>query len=475
MIFTEPRFLAFFLVVFGAYWLLRNHAQRKLWLLAASLFFYGCWDVRFLALILGCATVDFVAANRIARARSNGGTGRAWLVFSLVYDLGTLGFFKYCNFFLESATQLLAWLGLPVHVPTLQIVLPVGISFFTFQAMSYALDIYRGHLVPAKSYTDFLLFVTFFPQLVAGPIVRASDFLPQLDTKKHFADVDVHRALGQFLSGFVKKALVADLIAQPVDAVFGAPHEYTALSIVAAVVCYAIQIYCDFSGYSDMAIGCARLFGFELCENFRFPYLARDITELWRRWHVSLSSWLRDYLYISLGGSRGSRWFTYRNVMLTMLLGGLWHGAGWNYVAWGGVHGVALVVHREWERLRLPRVGPWLGWFLTQYTFLIGLIFFRGISLPAIGTMLHAWFLFDSPGTREVRLWSGDGDWSLWLRLPAVVLPLALAHWLTSRELPQGLRRRLPPLVVTCAYGAAFAAVLSLMPRGAKPFVYFQF
>lgn len=475
MIFTESRFLAFFLLVFGCYWLMRGHTPRKLWLLAASLFFYSCWDVRFLALILGCATVDFVAAGKIVAARQRGQTGRGWLLLSLGYDLGTLGFFKYFNFFIDSAAQLLASVGLQANLPTLQIILPVGISFFTFQAMSYTLDIYRGQLTPTRKYTDFLLFVTFFPQLVAGPIVRASQFLPQLATPKRFADVDVHRAIGQFLSGFIKKALVADLIAQPVDAVFGAPSEYTALSIIAAVICYAIQIYCDFSGYSDMAIGCARLFGYELCENFRFPYLARDITELWRRWHVSLSSWLRDYLYISLGGGRGSLLFTYRNVMLTMLLGGLWHGAGWNYVAWGAVHGIGLIVHREWQRWRCPAVGAWLGWFLTQYTFLVGLIFFRGMELPAIGTMLKAWLWFDSPGSREVRLWSGDDGWPLWLRLPALVLPLALAHWLTSRELPQAMRRRLPPLLVTFAFGVIFAAALSLMPRGARPFVYFQF
>jgi D-alanyl-lipoteichoic acid acyltransferase DltB (MBOAT superfamily) len=314
MIFSEPRFLLFFLLVFSVHWALRSNAARKHVLLAASLYFYGSWDARFLALIVAASLCDWFCSLRIAAARARGAQPRRWLMVSLCYNLGTLGFFKYFNFFADSAVAFLQWLGLPASPVTLQIVLPVGISFFTFQTMSYTLDVWRGDLKPVRSPLDVLLYVTFFPQLVAGPIVRAATFLPQLDVARRFRDVDVQRAVGQFLSGFIKKSVVADLIAGPVDQVFGPPAgvvvppgeafgppaDYSAASIWIAVVCYAVQIYCDFSGYSDMAIGAARLLGYELCENFRFPYLAANITDFWRRWHMSLSSWLRDSLYISL-------------------------------------------------------------------------------------------------------------------------------------------------------------------------------
>ncbi|MBM4062812.1 MAG: MBOAT family protein [Planctomycetes bacterium] len=475
MIFSEPRFLTFFVLVFAAHWILRWNTARKWLLLGASLYFYGCWDVRFLALIVACGTVDWLVGLGLGRAHARGRNGFGWIVLSIVYNLGTLGFFKYFNFFTESGAELLRWLGLPVGDVTLSIVLPVGISFFTFQAMSYTIDVYRRQLEPVRSYPDFLLFVAFFPQLVAGPIVRAATFLPQLPVKRSWATVDVHGSLALFLSGFVKKAVVADLIAQPVDTVFAAPSEYGALSLVAATCGFAVQVYCDFSGYSDMAIGSARLLGYELCENFRFPFFARDITDLWRRWHMSLSTWLRDYVYFTLGGNRGSLWFTYRNVMLTMLLGGLWHGAAWNFVVWGAIHGVALVVHREWVRrfgagrLRLL-AGP-----LTLYAFLLALGVFRAPSLGDGWLTVRAWLCGASPGERGVTLHPMLAGLPLPLQCAIVFGGLLGLHWLAYRGAGPWLRQRLPGWLLTLLFGAISAIALSFVPQQARPFVYFQF
>ncbi|MFN7587051.1 MAG: MBOAT family O-acyltransferase [Planctomycetota bacterium] len=475
MVFSEPRFLLFFLLVFGVHWTLRSNEWRKHLLLVASLYFYGSWDWRFLGLIVGAATVDWYASLQIQRAREEARRAKGWLLFSLIYNLGVLGFFKYFNFFVDSGVVFLGWLGFKADIEVLRIVLPVGISFFTFQTMSYTIDVYRGHLQPVRGYLDFLLYVTFFPQLVAGPIVRASTFLPQLFATRRFADVDVHRALGQFLSGFIKKSVVADLIAKPADAVFADPSQYTAGSIWIAVTCYAIQIYCDFSGYSDMAIGSARLLGYELCENFRFPYLATSITDFWRRWHLSLSSWLRDYLYISLGGNRGGRWFTHRNLMLTMLLGGLWHGAGWNFVIWGAIHGVALVVHKEWVRTVGEGRLPFVSRLLTVYTVLLAWIFFRASNFEQAWTMAKAWLWWESPGTKEVFVWTPVREWETWLRFTVLVAPLLVLHVLSSLKVHYAVQRLLPAVVVTFLFGVVAAIALAFVPLEARPFIYFQF
>jgi alginate O-acetyltransferase complex protein AlgI len=475
MIFSEPRFLVFFLLVFAVHWSLRSNTWRKHVLLVASLYFYGSWDWRFLGLIVGASTVDWYCALRIKQARDLGRPTRPWLTLSLLYNLSALGFFKYCNFFVDSGVTFLAWLGLPVSPMTLQILLPVGISFFTFQTMSYTIDVYRNQLQPVRSYLDFLLYVTFFPQLVAGPIVRASTFLPQLFEKRRFDQVDVHAAVGQFLSGFIKKSVVADMIARPADAVFADPSQYSAGSIWIAVICYSIQIYCDFSGYSDMAIGAARLLGYELCENFRFPYLATSITDFWRRWHMSLSSWLRDYLYISLGGNRGGRWFTHRNLLLTMLLGGLWHGAGWNFIIWGAIHGLALVVHKEWVRHVGEGRLPVLSRLLTVYLVLLAWIFFRATTFADAWTMTKAWLWWESPGTLEVALWTPVPEWSTLTRCLLFLSPLLLLHVAAATKLHLAWRRLVPSYVTTLVLGVLAALALAWMPLNARPFIYFQF
>ena len=406
---------------------------------------------------------------------------RGWLIMSLGANLGTIAFFKYYNFFVTSAAAFLAWLGLPANLHTLEIVIPVGVSFYTFHSMSYTIDVYRGKLRPVSSILDLACFIGFFPQMVAGPIVRASLFLPQLHTIRKFADVDQRGALVLFLTGFVKKACIADSVAPAVDRYFDAPANFTAASAWLGVLFYSTQIYCDFSGYSDMAIASARLLGYELPANFRFPYFARNISDFWHRWHISLSSWLRDYLYIPLGGNRGSRWFVYRNIMITMLLGGLWHGGAWTFVLWGGLHGLALVVHRAWTGRRdvLPDItemqkhgppkGPrtaaaWVAWALTMYWVCLAWICFRAVDLQHALPALRGFVLFQGGGTERF------GARILW-----IVVGLAIVHWLNSRGVFSKWWRHPPAPVFAAGYGCAFAVVLLFIPPHYAPFIYFQF
>jgi alginate O-acetyltransferase complex protein AlgI len=468
MSFVEFRFLWFFLLVFIVYWAMRNNAARKVWLLACSYAFYAAWNWKFAFLLLGSTTVDYVVGQLLGRTESLAWR-RLWIAASVCVNLGALGFFKYFNFFVSSASGFLAWLGLPASVNTLNIILPVGISFYTFHSMSYTIDVYRRKLPPISSFTDLALFVSFFPPLVAGPIVRAVYFLPQLVSVRKFSSIDVRGAVMLFLVGFIKKACIADGVAPTVDCYFAHPADFTPASAWIAVLFYAIQIYCDFSGYTDMAIAAARMLGYQLPNNFQFPYFARNVSDFWRRWHISLSSWLRDYLYIPLGGNRGSRGFAYRNVMITMLLGGLWHGAAWTFVIWGALHGTALLIHREWIRLTeglkwAARAMGWLAWPITIYVVCIAWIFFRAHDLSSAGIILKQFALFQGGGNEHFHRW-----------LFLLVGALALIHWLNSRRWFAEPWRRWPAPVFAAAYGCTFAVVLLFVPPHYTPFIYFQF
>ena len=469
MIFTELRFLAFFGLVLGVYWLLRENRPRKVWLLLASYAFYAGWDWRFLGLIWVSTLIDYVAGRAIG-ATTSPRRRRAWMLLSLASNLGILGFFKYFNFFVDSAVHFLGWLGLGASPPALAIVLPVGISFYTFQTLSYTLDVYAGRLQPTRDLLDLALFVAFFPQLVAGPIVRASGFLPQLEGPRRFADVALRSCLTLFLLGFLKKACVSDNVAAVIDPYFRSPGDFTAASAWLALALYAVQLYCDFSGYSDMAIATAGLLGYELGPNFNFPYFAANVAEFWHRWHISLSTWLRDYLYIPLGGSHGSTLFRYRNLMLTMLLGGLWHGASWRFVIWGGLHGLALVVHREWQRRRPARwsrpgiPGIAAGIVLTFAFWCVTMIFFRAQSLQDAGLITSAALLGQGAGTQALS--------ALYL---GPLVGLAIAHALAYRRVLAGPWQRAPAWVFGLVYGAAVALALAFLNVDVRPFVYFQF
>ena len=473
MIFTEFRFFLFFAVVFGVYWALRRNGWRKAWILVCSYAFYGAWDWRFLSLIIGSTLVDYVVGLQLVKAGSSPRQRRGWLMLSLCVNLGALAFFKYANFFADSAVGFFGWLGLPVNSVTLNIVLPVGISFYTFQTLSYSLDIFAGRLAPRKSLLDLATFVAFFPQLVAGPIVRASDFLPQLESSRTFAQVNVRACLTLFMVGFFKKACVSDNLAPIVERYFSEPASFDALSGWVGVLSYTTQIYCDFSGYSDMAIACAGLLGYELCVNFNFPYFASSITDFWRRWHISLSTWLKDYLYIPLGGNRGGQLLTYRNLMITMVLGGLWHGAAWTFVVWGTLHGGALIAHREWSQFakrQWPKLNPKADWvvivsvLLTFYWVCITWVFFRADSFASAMTVLRSFVLLRSPGTQQLSI-----------SLLGVLFVLACAHWLTSKAVWTQAVERLPAQLYAVGYGFVAALVLTLIPVGYTPFIYFQF
>jgi alginate O-acetyltransferase complex protein AlgI len=468
MLFVEFRFFWFFLAVFALYWSLRRNDSRKIWLLVCSYFFYACWNWKFLFLIMASSALDYFVGMMLART-SDARSRRGWLILSLCANLGTIAFFKYYNFFVTSAAALLEWLGLPASLHTLNIIIPVGVSFYTFHSMSYTIDVYRGKLRPVSSILDLACFIGFFPQMVAGPIVRAYAFLPQLQSIRRFADVDGRGALVLFLGGFIKKACIADAVAPFVDRYFESPGNFTAASAWVGVLFYAIQIYCDFSGYTDMAIACAQLLGYELPVNFRFPYFARNISEFWHRWHISLSTWLRDYLYIPLGGNRGPRWFVYRNIMITMLLGGLWHGGAWTFVIWGGLHGVALVTHREWirrieHRPSAQSIMRRLAWPLTVYWVCVAWIFFRAVDLKHALPALRSFVFFRSAGTEDL------GAWMLW-----IVVALAIVHWLNSIGWFSQWWRRLPAPAFAAGYGCAAAVVLLFIPPHYAPFIYFQF
>ena len=442
---------------------------RNLFLLFSSYLFYMWWDARFILLIVASTLVDFLVGRSLPSAR---GQARSWLLIaSLAANLGLLGFFKYYNFLAGSLAGLL---GLPPRTLYLDIILPVGISFYTFQSMSYTIDIYRGRLEPVKGLTDFALYVAFFPQLVAGPIVRAREFFPQLFQWRPPSQERTEKGISLILIGLVKKMVLADHFARISDLYFGdvAAHP-GAWEAWSASFAFAMQIFFDFSGYTDIARGCGRLLGYEFPVNFRRPYLARSITEFWRRWHISLSSWLRDYLYIPLGENRKGRQRTYENLMVTMLLGGLWHGASWNFVFWGGLHGLLLAIERlardHFPGLAVPPpIRLALVPLRTAATFvlvMVGWVFFRASSFQDSFAVLNSMFLWDSVGS--VLLPSG--------LILATVLTLVVALAEESRGLLANLH--LAPVWARVSTYAFLLIVLELFAVTGEeiPFVYFQF
>ncbi|NND99774.1 MAG: MBOAT family protein [Pirellulaceae bacterium] len=470
MLFTQIEFLIFFAVVLVAVWLTRRRVVRNTLLLAASYYFYAYWDYRFCGLLMLSTVVDYVVAKQMDQSDNDRARWRLLLV-SLAVNLGMLGYFKYCDFFIDSARPILQSMGLSGE--TLGLILPVGISFFTFQTLSYTIDVYRRKLKPTDRFLDFALFVAFFPQLVAGPIVRARELLPQLAVVPQFSKRRMYGGAQQMLRGAVKKVLLADRLGEMVDVVFAGPDLYSGITIWIAVLAYAGQIYYDFSGYSDIAIGAAKMLGYRFPVNFRHPYLATSMADFWHRWHMTLSRWLRDYLYISLGGNRRGPWMTYRNLMITMTLGGLWHGAAWTFVLWGIWHGTALAIERAFVQVRSIRsifgrstigsLGAPLKWLATMLVVLVGWVLFRSPDLPAALSMLR----------RMATLDSGIA-WFPPLVLGALAC-LIIEHLMWRTKLHRAMR--LPALAwySPIATTVMIWALLLYAPRGFRPFVYFQF
>lgn len=386
MFFNSITYGIFLIVVLSLYYPLAHRWQNRL-LIVASYVFYGWWDWRFLTLIAISTIVDYFAGRTIGKSE-NTTIRRAVLLISLCTNLGILGFFKYFDFFVDSFAELLSVFGFESHPTILAIVLPVGISFYTFQTMAYTIDVYRDRMKPVRNFADFSLYVCFFPQLVAGPIERAQRLLPQIQSPRKVSQKEVSEGCVLILFGLFRKVVIADSAAPFVNRCFENPLEYSSSGLVFGVWLFAIQIYCDFSGYTDIARGTARLLGFDLMVNFRQPYFSTSITDFWRRWHISLSTWLRDYLYIGMGGNRHGEFATYRNLMITMLLGGLWHGAAWTFVVWGGLHGIYLSVHKLMLKgMKVPgKVMNFGVFFLIKLFFVFNLVcltwvFFRAQSL----------------------------------------------------------------------------------------------
>lgn len=472
MVFNSLTFVVFFIIIIGLYSLLRNWTAKKVLLLGASYFFYGAWNPPFVLLLLFSTGVDFWASIKMAGAKKPG-TKKIWLIISLVANLGLLGFFKYGGFFVENFTSLVSVLGFQFQPAAPNIVLPVGISFYTFQTLSYTIDVYRGRLRPASSFLNFAVFVSFFPQLVAGPIVRAADFLYQLEEERFVKARALGWGLFLITLGLFQKMVLADtMLADSADAVFGNPGPTSQLDSWLGAMAFAGQIFCDFSGYSTCAIGIALCFGFHLVDNFRFPYSAVGFRDFWRRWHMSLSTWLRDYLYIPLGGNRNGNFRTLLALMTTMILGGLWHGASWNFVVWGTLHGIFLVSERgisqltgeaSWTNTR--RVRLFTG-ILTYALVCIAWVFFRAKDLPTsmmiVASMLGAIPaapILSSVGILKVVLVTG--------------IIIGTHIWMRHRTI-EDLSKKARGSLLTIGWSLMLFAIF-LSQGGGDAFIYFQF
>ncbi len=478
MNFISLQYFVFFIFVFSAYWHL-SRKNQNIFLLLSSWFFYANWDWRFLSLILISTIIDYVSGKKIYDNNSLK-IKRLWLTISLVTNLSILAYFKYANFFIDSFISFTNNLGFSVAPTTLNVILPVGISFYTFQSLSYSLDIYRNKLKPSNSLINFATFVAFFPQLVAGPIVRAKEFLYQLEVDRQFSGSDFESGIIRFLKGFFKKAFIADGIAiYLVDPVFSNPESYSSGMLWLAMFGYAVQIYADFSGYSDMAIGSARMLGFKLPENFNFPYLATSFSDFWQRWHMTMSRFFRDYVYIALGGNRVGPVRHIANLSVTTLISGLWHGAGWNFVLWGGLHGVYIAINHIMSAtlkknkpvacliLRLTLIPRWLS---VQLFVCFAWVLFRSSSLSDAMLYLERMFLFE-PGEQIIL------NATIYLCFTAFFID-HLYGWIKEHHVhiyeyfdSATLGIQFKATIYTCMVLFLFYFI----PEGAAPFIYFQF
>ncbi len=468
MSFVSIEFAILFAVVITLLFVVRNAFVRKLILGLASAFFYAWWDWRFLALLATITVLDFYVSRFLVVTQCPR-TRKRLLWLSIVVNLGFLGVFKYCNFFLSSLAGLFGPLGW--RPGALEVILPIGISFYTFETLSYVVDVYRGVARPARSLLDYSIFISFFPRLVAGPIMRARDFLPQLERGVQINVANLVEGIQLFVRGLLKKVVLADNLAVMVDQVYATPTVLSSSTVWLAVGAYAIQVYCDFSGYTDMARGTAKAFGFDLPVNFDLPYTAQSITEFWRRWHISLSSWLRDYLYVPLGGDRRGGVRTALNLMITMLLGGLWHGASWNFVLWGGLHGVYLVVERfvlgrkRLEERAWTSLGTWLRAASVFALVAVTLVPFRS---PDTATTLVVLGKLSLIGVREGVDWYYG--WAM-VGVPGIVLGGFVARRFRWEWPVLSIHESYMPAVVLLGILLGFF----FAPLRSSPFIYFRF
>lgn len=479
MLFNSIEFALFFPIVFILYWFVagKNYKIQNILLLVSSYYFYSCWNWHFLFLLMFSTGLDYFSGLMMADAPDKR-KKQVWFWLSICVNLGFLGVFKYYNFFIDSFADFLSKLGLGVHFTTLQVILPLGISFYTFHGLSYVIDIYNDRIKPERNFVNYSVFVCFFPLLVAGPIERATHLLPQITRKRSFEYSRAVDGLRQILWGLFKKIVIADNCATVVNEIFKNYHTQGSSTLVLGAVLFAFQIYCDFSGYSDIALGAARLLGIELLRNFGFPYFSRDIAEFWRRWHISLTTWFRDYLYIPLGGSRGNKFHAIRNTFIIFLVSGFWHGANWTFIFWGAYHAALFMPLLILGRNRLhtnsvaqgkilPTFKELTQMFLTFVLVVIGWIFFRAPSLPIAFDYLSSIFsstIFTLP-TQKVTT------------LTILIVILFVVEWL-QREKKFALERfedfiKFRPI----RWVLYILLVLAIIRFGGKSetFIYFQF
>ena len=466
MQFDSYIYALFLPLVFVLYWLLRNKLLwQNIFLLAASYVFYGWWDWRFLGLILITSCTTFLTGLVIKNDHSR--RSKAWLVLNLIINLGILATFKYCNFFKDSLADILKLFGANPDWPTLNIVLPVGISFYTLQAISYSLDVYNGKTQPTRNVVAFFVYIAFFPQLVAGPIERARNLLPQLLRKKTFDYYNAVIGMRQILWGLVKKLVIADNLAGYVDNLLYHPSVMSASSIVMAAILFAFQIYADFSGYSDIAIGSARLLNIRLLPNFNYPFFARDMKELWQRWHISLMSWLMEYIYIPLGGSRRGKWRTCLNIMIVFAISGLWHGADWTFVIWGTAGGAMVLPHvflKRKNRTRHARLSDIPKCLLTFVVFALIFLSFRSPNIAhlqeCLDTLVHGSYLCVPMGLTAVLYY---------------ILPLVVVEWLGRKQEFPLMTMKMPTLARWAIYWALLFIIAFYGAKADIQYIYFQF
>lgn len=479
MVFSSIEFLIFFAIVFVTMLIAEcnavshrfaQHSIRKfkhILLLLASYVFYGWWDWRFCFLMFALTFIAYISAKNIDKGKYM----KLYKVLGIAFPLVILGFFKYFNFFLDSFSTVFG----VENLGTLNIILPVGISFYTFQSMSYTIDVIRKD-IKSESFLKVALYVAFFPQLVAGPVVKASDFIPQLDEDRRITKENVVTGVQIFVFGLFKKIVFADHLSVFVDDVFSKPEAFHSISVILAVISYSIQIYFDFSGYSDMAVGCAKCLGYDFTRNFNIPYISKNASEFWKRWHISLSSWLQQYLYISLGGNRKGTARTYANLLITMVLGGLWHGASWNFVLWGAFHGLLLCIHKIFRKTRKNKAGSPIGNMLsilgTYIMVCLGWVLFRAEDFSTAFSVYKQIFIWDD-GILQIYSWAI-------VSIIAVAVATVVAVISAKKKNEKTINGFYPILNPDkMSHQIIFITCLGLIVifayTGSNPFIYFQF
>jgi len=487
MLFNSIEFLIFFFTVFVLYWFIINKSLKlqNILLLFASYFFYANWNWKFLFLLAFSTFLDYYTGLKIENSGSKRGK-RTWLWISVAINLGFLGFFKYFNFFIESFAELLQSIGFQPHMSTLSIILPVGISFYTFHGLSYIFDIYNGKIKPTRNFVNYSLFVSFFPLLVAGPIERATHLLPQVEKPRKFNYNQAVDGLKQILWGLFKKIVIADGCAEYVNLIFDNPSAYSGPILIIGAVFFAFQIYGDFSGYTDIALGISRLLGFELLRNFSYPYFSRDIAEFWRRWHISLSSWFRDYLYIPLGGSRTGIWKKIRNTFIIFIVSGFWHGANWTFIAWGFLNALYIMPliifskNRDHlaivaENRSLPSFREFISMAVTFMLTTFAWIFFRAESISAACSYIRSIWK-GIPDIHGYAAAAGFLYWNVGFTLPFLICFFFFIEWMGRRDkyALESIGNTWPRWSRWTFYYLLIASCIIYIDKG-QNFIYFQF